>query len=95
MSNNNSIIGPLIGLGFGLIALKTLKTITAPKETRRPLDKKQIAIGTKVEMEHTSNPTVAREIAIQHLREYPDYYSHLIPMERKLKAEWKRKGRFF
>jgi hypothetical protein len=46
MSNNNSIIGPLIGLGFGLIALKTLKTITAPKETRRPLDKKQIAIAS-------------------------------------------------
>lgn len=95
MSNNNSIIGPLIGLGFGLIALKTLKTITTPKETRHQIDPKQIAIGTKIEMEHTSNPAVARKIAIDHLREFPDYYSHLIPMERKLRAEWKRKGRFF
>ena len=47
---------------------------------------KELKLGTKVEMEHTSNVNKAKYIAKQHLCEFPNYYSKgLIPMERKLK----------
>lgn len=37
----------------------------------------QLAMGIKLEMEHTYDPTLAREIALDHLTEDPEYYSHL------------------
>jgi hypothetical protein len=37
--------------------------------------------GQKVEMEHTKNPSTARQIAIDHLREREDYYSRLAEAE--------------
>jgi len=43
-----------------------------------------LAIGTRVEMEHTSRPEVALEIAMAHLHEHPGYYAALEPMERAL-----------
>jgi len=49
-------------------------------------NKKELAIGTKIEMEHTTSKKKAEHIAKQHLTEYPHYYTKgLIPMERKLK----------
>lgn len=33
--------------------------------------------GIKVEMEHTDNPMIATEIAMDHLKEDPDYYNKL------------------
>ena len=47
-------------------------------------NKKQLGIGTKIEMEHTNNPEVAQRIAMDHLEEYQDYYVHLRKMEKKL-----------
>lgn len=41
--------------------------------------------GIDVEMEHSSDPTVAFEIACDHLNEIPDYYDRLEEME-KVKA---------
>lgn len=41
------------------------------------LDKEQLAVGTKVEMEHTKDPRVAEEIAADHLTEDPEYYQKL------------------
>lgn len=41
----------------------------------------QLAIGTVVEMEHTSLPEVALEIAMIHLEESPDYYAALEQVE--------------
>lgn len=41
----------------------------------------QLAMGTKVEMEHTNDPAKAREIARDHLTEIPDYYTRLKKME--------------
>jgi len=38
---------------------------------------KQLAIGIKVEKEHTSDDAVAREIALDHIKEKPDYYTRL------------------
>lgn len=38
---------------------------------------KEIAMGTKVEMEHTDSKEEAEKIAKEHLAEHPDYYSRL------------------
>ena len=42
------------------------------------IDDKQLKVGTAVEKEHTSDPKAAKEIAIDHLTEDPEYYSKLI-----------------
>lgn len=47
------------------------------------LDGKAIRRGQKVEMEHTKNPATARQIAIDHLRERPDYYTRLAKAEKQ------------
>jgi len=50
--------------------------------------KKELEIGTKVEMEHTKSKTVARKIAMDHLNEFPHYYTKgLLPMENRLKEQ--------
>jgi len=43
--------------------------------------KVQLHAGEKVEMEHTDHPAVAKQIAIDHLRERPDYYIRLKKVE--------------
>lgn len=43
----------------------------------------QLDKGIKVELEHTSDKKVAREIALDHLDEVPDYYDRLKTVERK------------
>ena len=43
--------------------------------------KKQLEIGTKVELEHTASKSSARITALQHLGEKPDYYTKLKKME--------------
>lgn len=45
------------------------------------LIKQQLRIGIDVEMEHTTDRSVAMEIALDHLNEMPDYYSQLGDME--------------
>jgi hypothetical protein len=52
-------------------------------------DRKQLDLGIKHEMEHTTNPLVAKEIAKDHLTEDANYYSHLNAMERKVKVSKK------
>lgn len=49
-------------------------------------DPEQLAAGVKVEMEHTNDPAVAREIAKDHLTEDPQYYQKLRKMESKSKG---------
>lgn len=44
--------------------------------------KKQLQIGIKVEKEHTPNESMAKEIAMDHLVELPDYYTRLNKMEK-------------
>lgn len=41
----------------------------------------QLEMGDEVEMEHTNNPKIAREIAMDHEEEIPDYYDRLKKME--------------
>lgn len=57
----------------------------------------QVSKGTKVEMEHTTDKKVAREIALDHVGEKLDYYDRLKKVEESLgrdrakgcKHEWK------
>ena len=42
--------------------------------------------GIRVEMEHTDNVEVAKQIAYDHLAENPDYYSYLEEMEAQMEA---------
>lgn len=44
-------------------------------------DPEELALGIKVEHEHTSNAIIAKLIAKDHLTELPDYYSRLKKME--------------
>lgn len=46
---------------------------------RRPedFDPHQLALGIRTELEHTRDWRLAREIAMDHLTEYPDYYTRL------------------
>lgn len=42
----------------------------------------QLEMGIKVEMEHTDDPDMSVEIALDHLEEIPDYYTRLDKMEK-------------
>lgn len=80
------------------ISVGTLITIMAHKESGAWLkltgagsahpdsmfDVEQLAIGIKVEMEHTRSIEVAKSIAKDHLVESPFYYYYLLEMEREL-----------
>lgn len=41
----------------------------------------QLELGMDVELEHTHDKAMAREIALDHLAELPDYYTRLDKME--------------
>lgn len=56
----------------------------ADKVRREDMDWTQLKKGTKVEMEHTKNPNIAREIASDHIKEHPKYYPELHNMEKWL-----------
>lgn len=43
----------------------------------------QLSKGIKVEQEHTGDLAMAREIALDHLNEFPDYYDRLDRAEKK------------
>ena len=52
-------------------------------------DAKELAMGIKIEMEHTKNEIVAKLIAKDHLSEPGSnkYYSNLLELERNMKLE--------
>jgi len=60
-------------LNGGLAAKKGFK--------KEDADPKELAMGVKVEMEHTSDKDVAEVIALSHLAELKNYYSRLKKME--------------
>ena len=51
------------------------------KFTEEDADPKELAMGVKVEMEHTTDPEIAKRIALDHLEEIDDYYTRLKKME--------------
>jgi len=50
-------------------------------------DPKELEMGIKVEMEHTTNPLISRKIAMDHLVEIKDYYTRLDKMEKEAGVE--------
>lgn len=52
---------------------------------------KELKMGEDVEMEHVTNRTLSREIAMDHLVEIPDYYTRLKKMEKEGDKYWKDK----
>lgn len=52
---------------------------------------RQAEIGSTVEREHVTTHEEAYGIALQHLDEFPDYYTHLLKMEKELKSQHKKK----
>lgn len=54
------------------------------KKTADDVDKQQLQMGISVETEHTTDPKIAMEIALDHLTEDPEYYTKLDAIEEKL-----------
>ena len=50
---------------------------------------KELEMGVDVEMEHTKSRKIAKEIAMDHLSEIPDYYTRLKKMEKEGERKWK------
>lgn len=51
---------------------------------------RELAMGKKVEHEHTTNMSKAIEIAMDHLTEFPDYYTRLAKMEKEAEKHAKK-----
>ncbi len=51
----------------------------------------QLMMGIKVESEHTTNKMIAVEITMDHLEEFPYYYTRLDKMEKEAEREQKAK----
>jgi hypothetical protein len=51
---------------------------------------KQLDMGEPIEHEHTKDHTLAMDIALQHLDEFPDYYTRLKKMEASARKEHKK-----
>jgi hypothetical protein len=65
------------GMIYGLLS----DIINFPKVKESEVNAKELAMGVKVEMEHTSYPSIAKQIALSHLKEIEDYYTRLKNME--------------
>lgn len=57
---------------------------TLAKKHKLPVDQiqKQLDKGIEVEKEHSKHRDVAKEIALDHIAELPDYYDRLKKMEK-------------
>jgi len=79
----------------GLSDNKSLNDIVKKHETKSNIEssiekiKQQLNKGIKVEMEHTNNKKIAKEIAMDHLYEDPKYYDKLEKIENPKKQETK------
>jgi hypothetical protein len=74
-----------------LIGKKTPSLTAIAKKHGVSLSKlrRQLAMGTEVEYEHTKSKPEAKEIARDHLDEFPDYYTRLHKMEKKAEKDMK------
>lgn len=61
----------------------------ADRKSPTDFDAKALEKGALVELEHTGDPILAIEIAMDHLTESPDYYDELEKMEKKLENKGK------
>jgi intein/homing endonuclease len=78
------------------IAADVLSGGKADDKPSSDFSSEQIAMGKKVEKEHTNSDELAEEIARDHLEEIPDYYTRLKKMEdeaKEKKASWSSEAR--
>ena len=73
-----------------LKSFKTVEQIAKKHRLSISFIQKQLDMGEKIEHEHTKNHQLAREIALQHLDEIPDYYTRLKKMESDAKKHHKK-----
>lgn len=71
----------------GVLSKPTPSIRTLAKRHGMSMEKvrQQIAMGRNIEKEHTNSAKAAREIARDHIDEFPGYYPALKKMEKKLK----------
>ena len=53
------------------------------------VDQNELRMGMMIEMEHTDDKWIALEIVLDHLAEFPDYYTRLVIMENSAKKKIK------
>ena len=73
--------------------LKPFKTVAQIAKKHRmdvSFIQKQLDMGEPIEHEHTKNHELAKEIALQHLDEIPDYYTRLKKMEADARKHHKK-----
>jgi len=75
----------------GMAKGKTTQSIANKHGVSPKMIQKQIQKGIKVEMEHTEDRSIAREIAMDHLTESPTYYDELEAMEAEMEAKMEDK----
>ena len=75
-------IAPDFEIPLGDVAKAVVASMLAKSAGDGCCDKKQLAIGMAVELEHTSDPKEAEKIARDHLAENPEYYT------RPMKKDW-------
>lgn len=69
---------------------KTVEEIAKKHRLEVSFIQKQLDMGAPIEHEHTKNRKLAKEIALQHLDEIPDYYTRLKKMEADAKKHHKK-----
>ena len=69
---------------------KTVEQIAKKHRLEVSFIQNQLDMGEPIEHEHTKNHELAREIALQHLDEIPDYYTRLKKMEAQAKRHHKK-----
>jgi hypothetical protein len=69
---------------------KTVEQIAKKHRLDVSFIQKQLDMGEPIEHEHTKDHKLARDIALQHLDEIPDYYTRLKKMESSAKKEHKK-----
>jgi len=69
---------------------KTVEQIAKKHRLDVSFIEKQLKIGEPIEHEHTQDHNLARDIALQHLDEIPDYYTRLKKMEASAKKDHKK-----
>lgn len=72
----------------GLSDKLTLKDIGKKFKVKLEDLEKELKMGIEVETEHTKDKNKAKEIAMDHLTEFPDYYTRIKKMEKSADKKW-------
>ena len=87
--NTLKLINKCLGKNKCIDVKYNLSSTYVDKGVTKKYDPKQIKIGTKVELEHTKDKKLAATISRDHLREFPNYYTGLVKLEKELSRKRK------